>query len=113
MVKKKTDKQPNNFLKFDNEKNRLELIPPELLFEVGKILTMGSKKYNARNWEQGSDWSRYYAAAQRHLWSWFAGEDLDPESGENHLSHALCCITFLLTYSKRNVGNDDRVKINQ
>lgn len=104
-------KHPKKFLKFDSEKNRLDLIPPELINEVGKILTIGSKKYNDRNWEQGSDWSIYYGAAQRHLWAWFGGEDLDTETGESHLSHALCCITFLLTYTKRNVGKDDRVNI--
>ena len=101
----------DKLIKYDSYKTRIDLIPPELIEEVGKILTYGATKYNDRNWEKGTDWSRYFASAQRHLWSWFGGEDNDTETGENHLSHVLCSITFLLTYAKRNIGNDDRVKI--
>jgi hypothetical protein len=32
---------------------------------------------------------------QRHLWAWKEGEQNDPESGKNHLAHALCCLMFL------------------
>lgn len=107
-------------IKFDGDKVRLELIPPELLFAVGSILTFGAKKYAARNWELGMDWSRVFGALMRHMWCWWAGKspttksflfgDLDPETNKSHLWHAGCCIAFLITYEERNVGNDDRMK---
>lgn len=98
-------------IKYDQEKNRLELIPPELITEVGKILTFGAVKYSERNWELGMDWGRVYGALQRHLWAWWVGEDTDPETGESHLAHAACCIAFLIAYEQRGVGNDDRPRV--
>lgn len=61
-----------------------------------------------RNWELGMDWSRVFGALMRHMWSWWKGEKLDPETGKSHLWHAGCCIAFLIAYEERNVGNDDR-----
>ena len=100
-------------LKFDQDKIRLELLPPELLTETGKILTFGAKKYADRNWELGMDWSRVFGALNRHLWAWWGGQAKDPETGESHLAHAACCIAFLLAYEQRGVGTDDRQKINE
>ena len=98
-------------IKYDQEKIRIDLIPPELIEQVGKILTLGLKKYEERNWECGMDWGRYYGALQRHLWSWWKGEDKDPETNESHLSHAACCLAFLIAYEQRQIGKDTRNKI--
>lgn len=95
-------------VKFDTDKIQMELIPPELLEAVGTVLTFGAKKYDARNWEQGMDWSRCFGALMRHMWSWWSGDSKDPETGESHLWHAGCCIAFLIAYEARSVGNDDR-----
>lgn len=95
-------------LKFDNGKTRIELIPPELLFGVGEILTFGAKKYADRNWELGMKWSRVFGALMRHLWKWWGGEILDVETGKSHLWHAGCCIAFLIAYETRKIGEDDR-----
>lgn len=94
--------------KFDGGKTPLHLIPPELLEEVGKVLQFGAAKYGERNWEQGMDWSRVFSALQRHTWAWWGGEDLDPETGLSHLTHAAACISFLVAYNARGVGKDDR-----
>ena len=99
--------------KFDSNKLRYELLPPELLEEVARVLTFGAHKYSARNWELGMAWSRPFAALMRHMWAWWRGEDKDPETGYSHLSHAACCIAFLVSYEARNVGTDDRPKEKQ
>ena len=96
--------------KDDADKVRMELIPPELMIAVGDILTSGAKKYDDRNWEQGMKWSRVYGALLRHLIAWWGGEKKDPETGRSHLWHAGCCITFLIAYEMRGVGEDDRWK---
>lgn len=97
-------------VKFDQDKIKLHLLPPDVLEEIGKVLTFGAAKYSERNWENGMSWSRPYGALLRHMFAWWKGEDNDPETGLSHLAHAGCCLFFLLAYSKRNVGTDDRPK---
>jgi hypothetical protein len=63
-----------------------------------------------RNWEAGMGWSRLYAAAERHLHAWWAGESNDSETGLSHLAHALACLHFLNHYEHLKVGKDDRPK---
>jgi len=83
--------------KFDGGKLQYGLIPPLALKETAKVLTLGAVKYDKNNWQKVPNaQSRYYDALQRHLWDWFAGEQLDPETGINHLAHAACNILFLL-----------------
>ena len=96
--------------KDDGGKLRYDLIPPEALEELAKVLTFGAHKYDDRNWEKGMNWGRVFGAAMRHMWSWWRGYNLDAETGYSHLSHALTCIAFLITYEKRKVGVDDRFK---
>lgn len=95
-------------LRYDNNKIRLDLIPPILNEEIGKILTMGSNKYAPRNWELGMKWSRCIASLKRHLHSFEKGIDYDEESKELHLSHVIVNAMFLLQYYKTHPELDDR-----
>lgn len=95
-------------VKYDQEKPRYDLLPPELLNAVAEILGYGARKYADRNWEKGMSWGRVFSACMRHMWAWARGEDKDPESGYPHLWHAACNIAFLITYSERKIGTDDR-----
>ena len=84
-------------VKYDKTKPDYSLLPPTALDDVVKVLTW--KKLD--NLED-----RYFAAAQRHLWAVMRGETHDPESGEHHYAHALCCIMYLLEfYSLQNPKN--------
>ena len=94
--------------KDDQGKLRYDLLPPDALEALVEIFTDGAAKYGEYNWSQGMAWSRPFAAAQRHLWAWWAHQDMDQESGRSHLAHAAVNLLFLLAYSKREVGNDDR-----
>jgi hypothetical protein len=83
-------------IKFDSEKPRWDLLPLDLLEPVVRVLTMGARKYSAENWKAVPEApKRYYSALMRHLSAWQAGEKIDPESGETHLSHAICNLVFL------------------
>ena len=74
---------------------RFDLIPPRELTELAKVYGHGCLKYAPRNWERGYAWGLSYAALQRHLQAFWNGEDLDPESGLPHLSHAAWhCLTL-------------------
>ena len=97
------------FVKDDNAKTRYDLLPPEFLEETARVLTFGAQKYSAHNWAQGASWSRYFSAMMRHMWAWWRGEDNDPETGFSHLAHAACCLSFLIAYQRRGLGEDDRV----
>jgi len=59
--------------KDDQEKLRMDLLPPEAVTALARILTDGAQRYQERNWEQGMRWGRLYAAAQRHLLGVVAG----------------------------------------
>ena len=93
--------------KDDQDKNRLELLPPEALEGTARVLTFGAKRYGERNWEKGIKYGRIYGALTRHMLAWWKGEDLDPETGESHLHHAGCCIAFLQTYHERGIKRLD------
>ena len=99
---------PKEGVKFDCGKLRMDLLPPDALEALGRILTDGAEKYGARNWEKGMAWSRPYAALQRHLLAWWGGQDVDPESGHPHLWHVLANAVFLTSYQIREIGEDDR-----
>ena len=94
--------------KFDGDKLRFDLLPADALKELVSIYTYGAKKYADRNWEKGLDWSRPFAALQRHLWAYWGGENIDPESGLPHLAHAAWGCLALLEYARIHPGGDDR-----
>jgi hypothetical protein len=97
--------------KYDRGKVRLELVPPDAIAAMGRVLTFGAEKYGAWNWTKGMAWSRIYGAVQRHLTAWYAGAGADDETGLSHLDHALCCLAFLATYEARDIGTDDRPEL--
>lgn len=97
-------------VKHDDDKTRMDLLPPEFIYAVAQVLTFGANKYDDRNWEKGMKWGRVFGAAMRHLWSWWGGSKRDPETGFSHLWHAGCCIAFLIAYEDRGTGEDDRPK---
>jgi len=90
--------------KHDKEKLRMDLIPYEAMEGLAEVLGFGATKYGDHNWRGGVAHSRLYAACQRHLSSYWNGETLDPESGLNHLKHAMANIAFMLALPEE----DDR-----
>lgn len=85
-------------VKHDQDKPRPDLLSPSFVMGISEVLTFGANKYGARNWEQGILYSRVFGAAQRHLWDFWDGRDIDGETGLHHLLHAGCCIMFLEAY---------------
>lgn len=114
----RTEQWPLEGRKDDQGKDRIELVPPEAVFALSRVLTFGARKYEDRNWEKGMSWGRVFGAAMRHLWAWWGGHGptaknfalgvIDDETGYSHLWHALCCVAFLVAYEERGVGTDDR-----
>jgi len=94
------------FTKDDAGKIRLELIDPDFIMGVGEVLTYGANKYAANNWKLmngQSDIDRVKGAMLRHMMAYMAGEELDPESGLQHLYHISCGAMFLNYFDQRRV----------
>ncbi len=96
--------------KHDTGKLRWSLLPFQALHGVIKVLMHGEKKYGSHQWRGGMPWTRPYDALQRHLDAFMGGEDLDPESGESHLDHALCELIFMKMFTIDFPELDDRYK---
>lgn len=111
LVKDKRDLERSSRLtatKHDAAKPRHSLLPPHALDAIIAVLEYGAVKYGARNWTGGMAYSRPWDAAKRHMWAWWKGEDVDPESGLPHLAHAIVSLMFLIDYQATNTGEDDR-----
>jgi Domain of unknown function (DUF5664) len=81
--------------KFDEEKLEYHLLSTEAEKGLIQILMFGKTKYGAFNWAKGLKYHRVYNALLRHLKDWWAGEELDPETGLSHVYHAFCNAMFL------------------
>ena len=81
-------------VKYDEGKLQLNLIPPETIEGLGRVLTYGANKYCENGW-QGVEQERYVAALLRHFTAWRKGEERDEESGLLHLEHMLANIAFI------------------
>lgn len=69
----------------------------------------GASKYGRLNWRHaGVRASVYMDAALRHLYAWFEGEDVAPDSGVSHLGHVLACVAILLDAQQAGKLLDDR-----
>lgn len=95
-------KVPVEGVKYDSEKLRFDLIPPEAEHALAAVLTFGAKKYAPDNWRKIKDIpERYRGALRRHLNALQLGEARDSESGLPHSWHALACLAFIVADSFR------------
>jgi uncharacterized HAD superfamily protein len=95
-------------LRYNTGKNRLGLLPPNALKQIGEILTFGAEKYDPNNWKKGMPWSSVLDSLERHIEAFKSGIDYDDESGKLHLAHAGCNLMFLLEYYNLCPDRDDR-----
>lgn len=98
-------KQPSKTdqgIKYDSGKLEYSLIPKGVLTPIIRVLQQGCQKYSKDNWQRvDNPKERYYNALQRHIGQWWEGEKYDAETGENHLTHAACCLMFLLWFDNK------------
>lgn len=96
--------------KNDQGKPDHSLNPKSALDEMAKAFGYGANKYGRYNYKKGIAYSRLTGAASRHLTAFNEGEDIDAESGNHHLGHALASIAMLLEMIKEHPELDDRYK---
>lgn len=93
-------------------KVRPSIFPPEVFESILEVFEYGSSKYNDFNWCKGLPYSSLYSAAIRHLsLKWWAGQEIDDESGLHHLDHAitnLIMLKYYITHKDKYGEYDDR-----
>ncbi len=91
------------------KKPDLSNIPPSAILALAGAMSLGAKKYGPFNWrEHQISSSVYYSACMRHLMQWWDGEDIDPESGQTHLAHAMACLALTIDAGTLGKLNDNR-----
>ena len=99
----------NKALTYDGGKPPLALLPWQAIRMVAMVQDYGRRKYkNSDNFRKGLEARRNASCALRHIASWLDREDLDKESGENHLAHAACRLLFILENISDGKLIDDR-----
>jgi len=94
--------------RFDDGKNRFDLLPPWSIDQIAQVYTYGTIKYDDDNWRKGMPWRKVIGPLLRHLFKWLRGERWDNESGLHHLSHCAWQCMALMEYERCNIGKDNR-----
>lgn len=97
-------------IKHDGDKPDPTLICKDALWGISKAFSYGAKKYGRNNYKQGIEMTRLLAAAMRHISQYNEGEDIDEESGNNHLFHAGAAICMAIYMHCNRPEMDDRYK---
>jgi hypothetical protein len=123
MAKKKEKSDPDNYYaegdinsqkrgsgaRANRGKVSLSLVPLHLFAGAARVFMGGKLKYAPFNWCKGIAWSTCFDCLLRHLFKWFyCHEELDEESGEHHLDHAIANLLMLRHYHITYKNGDDR-----
>lgn len=95
------------------KEERFDLIPIPALTYLARLYGKGALKYAEHNWRLGYEWSKSYAAAQRHMNAFWSGENIDPETQVPHVINAAFHMFALATYITEHPELDDRFETNQ
>ena len=87
---------------------RYDLLPVEALRQLAEHYGRGAEKYDDNQYRKGYEFSKSYAAMQRHLNQWWGGENNDEELGSSHLVAAAWHCLTLLTFMDEHPEFDDR-----
>jgi len=93
---------------YDDDKPRVDLVPIQLILGAGRALGDGAEKYGADNFRKGIRTRRIAGSLVRHTLAWIDGEDLDEESGLDHLDHAAANLGMLMWTLDNRPDLDDR-----
>lgn len=100
---------PNPKDAIGSHKVPFSVIPCPVLAEMALGMAEGGCKYGKWNWRAIEiEAEAYYNAAQRHLMAWWEGEDIDPDSGLNHVTKVLTTLTVLRDAMLQDKWHDNR-----
>lgn len=92
----------------------MSTVSAAVMAEVGVAMLEGAAKYGRHNYRAvGVRASVYYDATLRHLFSWWEGEDLDPDSGMSHITKAITSLVVLRDAMIQGKVTDDRAPVSR
>ncbi len=95
----------------ENEgKPRWSLVDFESFESMVKVLEQGAEKYGKYNWQKGLKVTETAESLLRHIFSFLAGNDIDADSGLEHIGHIQANAMFLGYMMKNRKDLDDRNK---
>ena len=87
----------------------LSSLPIRVLWRVGLAMMEGALKYGRHNYRAaGVRASVYFDAVGRHLFCWWEGEDLDPDTNLSHIDKAIAALMVLRDSMLEGNWEDDR-----
>ncbi len=85
------------------------VVPRNVLACLNIAMFEGARKYGRHNYRAiGVRASVYFDAMNRHMDSWWEGEDIDPDSGLSHIDKAMACLVILKDSMMQENWTDDR-----
>lgn len=90
----------------------LELVPLTALAYIAAGMQEGARKYGSASWRDvpSVDLNQYVGATMRHLMAYADGEDIDPDSGNHHIAHAIASLAIMCELLESENGTDTRPK---
>jgi hypothetical protein len=102
---------PAKALTYDTGKPPLANLPWAAIEGMSQVQAYGHQKYkDFNNYRKGMEVTRNLSCALRHIKEYLEGHDVDAESGEHPLAHAMCRIAFVLQNIDDGKAIDDRYK---
>lgn len=103
----KVNESPTGSKRFNEGKPEVSQLDPRFIMALADLMTKSAKKYGRYNWSKGQEYHTPFDSCQRHLLKWISGEDVDSESGMNHLLHAAANIMIMWTSQQKNIKELD------
>lgn len=97
--------------RFDEGKNRHDLIPAWAIDKLAEVYTYGASKYDDNNWWKGMKWWKVQGPLERHYNRWKRGSIKDDESNCYHLAMVAWNAIALMCYQEWSLGEDTRVPL--
>lgn len=92
----------------------MSALPANVVAEIGVAMLEGASKYGRHNFrEVGVRASVYYDATIRHMFAWWEGEDIDPDSRLSHITKAISSLVVLRDSMIRGNWEDDRPPVSE
>jgi hypothetical protein len=97
--------------RFNEGKPQWSQVNFKALEPMVRVLEYGAQKYSRDNWKKGLPTLDVCDSLMRHLVAYMEGEDIDSESGLEHIGHMQCNLMFL-SYMMQNKQKefDNRLK---
>jgi len=87
--------------KFDAGKPIIDLVEPDFILGMAKVLTYGANTYGMYNWQEDLELYRIRSALLRHYIAYRKGEKSDKDTGLSHLLHLAVNAMFLYWYETK------------